>query len=365
MAATHDCDFTGLELVEGQDVTVAAERVDPLAEEDDWCAVALRELMGEEAVAPGGKTAPTLADTAHSPQGLSRPAQAEAGQAAYVAPVIGPSAVTAEEAARRHALLETATTPAAQAVRQRDEEFRAQRTRTARALRGQEGVPQITRGFAACAAPVSESPSAATPGPQRRERSASDLVPAVERLIHVPDLDAPSPAVAAAVLPQASAAIPATLHDAAVAAAASAYSAFGSVGESTVAMPAVTGAPAARPVAPTAARLAPKRASAPAPDPATVSSSIAAAYAAAVYADVRIPEQVPAAVSAKPAPEPIADETAPLSAAYIDYLVRDEMEHRHDTIAQRNAATGAYRVISGAQGVVSVRDGIALRRYLA
>ena len=40
-------------------------------------------------------------------------------------------------------------------------------------------------------------------------------------------------------------------------------------------------------------------------------------------------------------------EASPLSPAYIDYLVKDEFEHRHDSPAQRAAATGQFHVING------------------
>lgn len=40
-------------------------------------------------------------------------------------------------------------------------------------------------------------------------------------------------------------------------------------------------------------------------------------------------------------------ETSPLSPAYIDYLVQDEFEHRHESAAQRAAATGQFHIING------------------
>lgn len=45
--------------------------------------------------------------------------------------------------------------------------------------------------------------------------------------------------------------------------------------------------------------------------------------------------------------DPSIYETSPLSPAYIDYLVKDEFEHRHDSPAQRAAATGQFQVIEG------------------
>ena len=58
--------------------------------------------------------------------------------------------------------------------------------------------------------------------------------------------------------------------------------------------------------------------------------------------------------------------TSALSQAYIDYLVQEEFAHRHDTLAQRNAALGRMRVVNGAATApVSVREGVALHRYMA
>jgi hypothetical protein len=39
--------------------------------------------------------------------------------------------------------------------------------------------------------------------------------------------------------------------------------------------------------------------------------------------------------------------TTMLSPAYIDYMVREEFEHRHDTTAQRNVALGRMRLVQG------------------
>ena len=37
-----------------------------------------------------------------------------------------------------------------------------------------------------------------------------------------------------------------------------------------------------------------------------------------------------------------------ISSAYINYMVQDEFEHRHDTPAQRNAALGRLHIVNGA-----------------
>jgi hypothetical protein len=233
------------------------------AESEDWLQLALRELATPTPVAPSSELSTddyvALTSTKRDLAAPSRTSQLQT--TAYVAPVIGPSTVSADEARRHQDMLREATTPEARALADRDEQFRAGRT--------------------AASAPIDPA------------LKGADLAAAMAR---------------------------------------NTYAAF----------------------APHFAR-----AMNPAPAPAPVQPVYQAAPAAA--------EQPPAA-SAQPARQRVAASNLPsidieglasaashadpcmttmLSPAYIDYMVREEFEHRHDTTAQRNVALGRMRLVQG------------------
>ena len=424
VASKQDLDLTGLDRMDDLSSYVPARTVaDPLAESDDWRAIALRELADDvPSAAQQASNARVTGRTLATEPRVCAP-QAKAPVSAYVAPVVGPSSLSSADARRRRALVAEAVTPAAAALRSRDEAFRAQREQVASAAvpaqrlaprradsqqpAPEAGVPVISRGPAAGSFPayaMSMAPApqpapaarcavtkdgvpiiargagsgAATPGPAMRAPSVSDWRPASERRSYVPDLEQFAPAaVATGVSEQLSPSLAA-----AVGAAQSAYASFAPAGSKPSAPTSTAPCPASAPSNPVAG-------SSPATMPSEVSSSVAAAYAAAVYANVVVPE--PAAASAveptrsKPTQAQLPavcdesvlpastglgtydDYTVPsLSSEYISYLVQEEFEHRHETTAQRNAALGRMRIVNGAaQAPVSVKDSVNYRRHMA
>lgn len=354
-ASTSDLDLSGLDLFDESRTPASPHAAaDPMVEHDDWRSIALAELASDGQPATPSLSTDGYLDLVRTKRNEAvRPA---ADAASYVAPVVGPSFVSSEQVQRRRELLERAATPEAEALRTRDEEFLRQR-----AARG--CAPQ----------------AAATPGPLQKAPSMAE---------HAASLPSAVSAVAA---PSAGAGVGTSSVSAAVSAAQSAYAAYApaSARRTATRQPEASGL-SVPPAAPQAAfpqsAAFPAVQAEPAADPAEVAHSVAAAYAAAVYANVAVPapQAAPrgAAVDRAPAPASIPSvsldddatlasdddpgSTSALSQAYIDYLVQEEFAHRHDTLAQRNAALGRMRVVNGAATApVSVREGVALHRYMA
>lgn len=344
VSSTSDLDLSGLDLFDESRTPVSPHAAaDPMVEHDDWRSIALAELASD--VPPAAPVAEALSTDGYldlirtKRNDTVRPA---ADATSYVAPVVGPSFVSSEDVQRRRELLERASTPEAEALRTRDEEFLRQR-----AARGGSSRPT------------------STPGPVQRLPLAGRSLKDGPVLAGRPPVD---PSVAAA-----------------VSAARSAYAAFAPA--SARQSPAWHGSGAAIADSPVISQNTAFSAAVPtgsAPDSTEVSHAVAAAYAAAVYANVAAPmpregarDQAGRGSSAAAVPSVSADDdatlssddpgaTSSLSPAYIDYLVQEEFSHRHDTIAQRNAALGHMHVVNGAATApVSVREGVALHRYMA
>lgn len=350
-------DLAGLERIdESPHGAGAASVADPLVAQEDWCEIAMRELTAS--------VQPTLVrDQPHlstddyvalvSTQRLQGAVPVSPSPVSYVAPIVGPSSVSAEEAVRHQEMLRRSTSATAVALKNRDAAFKSQRKGTAVERQSSTGgVPTIARGVI-------------TPGPAQQHTSLSSRMHVERQFISVPDpscfAPVPTPPLAASVCDRG--------MSAAVSAAQSAYAAYGSISE--------------RPVASVSAPACPGSQCATLQQPAPVSdvsSSVAAAYASAVYGNNAIPERTAAlpVLAAEPVAtvpqdqfafqegvaSPVArplpavgfagdfsdpfSTSSDMSAAYINYMVQDEFEHRHDTIAQRNAALGRMHIVNGA-----------------
>lgn len=410
-ASKRDLDFSGLDAYgESQTVSGSAPSANPLAADDDWRSLAFDELAAR-APREASADLSTDDYVALLATKRSKPVGAPVPSSTYVAPVIGPAATLREEAARHRAQLANSQAPAAIALRSRDEAFRAQSTQAGFAARVREaGAPAVSAEAGAVAASpcmavqnqgAPSSQPARTDGVPRIERGAATPGPAARQQplyergtlaqgLRVPDVE-PAFAVSA---PRAQGVSP---SDIAAAAAGAAYAAFASE-PAPMSVPAVVsaapyvsipevdagGAPVlpaqqtTQPVAEEVSRGAyeplPASGSAYAARLAAavygsaaeraacaqnISTSVAAAYASAVYADVRPYEPVhmraaggiaDASVSTPGIPAVVeeASTTSTLSPEYINYLVQDEFEHRHDSIAQRNAARSHLHIVNGA-----------------
>ncbi len=366
-----DLDLAGLDLVDDAQHTATASVVaDPLAVQDDWREVALRELAAP-AVQPSAIDSQLSTDDYVALVSTQRrEALAEVRSpmpASYVAPVVGPSSLSAAEAARHQAMLHESTAAAAIALKSRDAAFKS-RTRGGDSVRqggflsgrssSTDDVPTIVRG------------GSSNGGPANRTSTLSDRMYLERQSLSVPDPSCFAPVPAAP--------ISAPIRDrgvaAAVAAAQNVYAAYGS--------PTVGSYESAQAVIPQRSA-----------EVGEVTSSVAAAYAAAVYGSVAHEAPLRSvsdafgatawndgdqfsyreAELAGPVGRPLpaigseGDFSDPydaygtvsgVSAAYINYMVQDEFEHRHDTMAQRNAALGrsegdfsdpydAYGTVSG------------------
>ena len=424
----ENLDLSGLDTISSSPISATIVG-DSFVADDDWQALALAELQADAqaAAAAQERERPHLSTDDYvalvsTQRRATVAAPASAAPHAYVAPVVGPVALGHTDAVRRHAMLKESMAPAAIALRNRDEEFKSQRTYTFEAQRiaqraSSYEVPSITgahepvaavpaapvaapqpqpqparratqaqpqqRQTAETAAPQRPAPTSvfrraaaarddvpviargatsATPGPMMRATSVSDRVPVEKQSFSVPDPAAFAPVPVAPVTPH----IPQRGVAAAVAAAQNVYAAFAPVTAEPYAIPdpevLVSQDTAAAPVAPAAPEVVAASE--------VVASSVAAAYAAAVYENVHVPEHyLPPSFTAQlppvsghasliagsiPAVEIEGDFSDPYntetgySAAYINYMVQDEFEHRHDTPAQRNAALGRMRIVNGA-----------------
>lgn len=340
-------DFSGMDIVDVTSTFHHDEPVaDPMVSRDDWQGVALGELRAQ----PEGPATQTGDLSTEDYMALiatkAQPAQHVKRQD-YVAPVIGPG-LDREAAARRQELMRSSDSPAAALLVDRDEEFLANRARQhGEAPNG--GMP--TRQSAVSAAhPVPGSqaaiPTSARPGPAAHGSSVFQRVGVDFQSEGVPCASSfvpPRPPSSSSVVSDRGLA-------AAVAAATSAYAAFNSY--STMSSAPVSSASA------------------------TGSSqqeraSRAASYAAAVYGVIEQPAARPVRsahagygfISAEAPCSDVSNGEQPLSAVYINHLVQDEFDHRHDSPTQRNAALGRMQVINGsAVAPVSVRDSMRRNR---
>lgn len=405
----ENLDLSGLDAISSAPVSPNVAG-DSFVVNDDWRALALSELaagdkgveeMPREHAHLSTDDYVALVSTQRREGVATRPASPSN---TYVAPVVGPTALGHTDAMRRHAMLRESMAPAAIALRNRDEAFKNQRTYTfeaQRAVSAPYSIPSITEVndapgalqtsvaepapkaapavqapqsqevaqrptptslFRRAAAPRDDVPviargaTCATPGPLQRATSVSDRVAVEKQSLSVPDPAAFAPVPVAPVTPM----IPERGVAAAVAAAQNVYAAYAPVNEGSYNIP----DPEALIPEP------PAKAEEPQAVPEVVASSVAAAYAAAVYENVHVPEHyLPPSFTAQMAPvaghnslaavnipavelegdfsDPYSTE-AGYSAAYINYMVQDEFEHRHDTPAQRNAALGRMRIVNGA-----------------
>ncbi len=356
-----DLDLAGLDLLdEEQHTSTSAVVADPLAARDDWQEVALRELTAPSAEPV--REYPQLSTEDYvalvSTQRRQGPyTGAESPRASYVAPVVGPSSLSAEEATRHRAILQESTATAAIELRNRDAAFKNR-------VRSEEPVRQS--GIGQGRSPMADVPTivrggAGTPGPAQRSMNLSDRMYLEKQSLSVPDPSCFAPVPLAPV----SAPIRDRGVAAAVAAAQNVYAAYGNA-TTTAFVPA----------SPTVLPLQQGQGD-------SVSSAVAAAYASAVYGSPSsAARQAPAPMeqeryggygngqfldgtgtigelAARPLPA-IGTEgdfsdpydsygvSSGISAAYINYMVQDEFEHRHDTTAQRNAALGRLHIVNGA-----------------
>lgn len=411
----ENLDLSGLDALSSTPVSPNVAG-DSFVVDDDWRALALAELAADDRGVEGMPREHAhlstddyvaLVSTQRREGVMARPSSPSN---TYVAPVVGPTALGHTDAVRRHAMLRESMTPAAIALRSRDEAFKNQRTYTFEAQRAASAsysVPSITEVNDAPAAPqvstaepvakassapqvpqatptpqpqttagrptstslfrratpprddvpvIARGATCATPGPLQRATSVSDRVAVEKQSLSVPDPAAFAPVPVAPVTPM----IPERGVAAAVAAAQNVYAAYAPVGEGAYSVPDPE----------VLIPELPAKIEAPQAVPEVVASSVAAAYAAAVYENVHVPEHyLPPSFTAQMAPvaghNPLAAVNIPAvelegdfsdpystdagySAAYINYMVQDEFEHRHDTPAQRNAALGRMRIVNGA-----------------
>ncbi len=388
-AVRLDADLSGLDRFDGAGTSDDTSVANPLLPSDDWRAVAFAELADERPSSPSGADAGSATLPRRQTKPFTAPAAVSTAPArSQGAPVVGPRFMTPDDAAMRRQALEQSDAPEAKELRRRDRLFQAQKAgRLARSKSSrdseEDGVPVISRG----------SSYPAAPGPAMRSHYIGDSARETSRSVSVPDPELILPV--AATLSSESSVAPSV----AVAASAAqiAYAAFAGTG-STATQKKTSPATGDRPAVAQPSRAATYgygsagcgsaysdarsasscRPTAPSGDD---DHSIAAAYAAAVYsafgAGTPVPETATErGLSSVPSVGPEeslgrsgsgdAYATSPLSPAYIEHMVRDEFAHRHDTPAQRNAALGRIRIVNGAAcAPVSVREGVAMKRYMA
>ncbi len=393
-----DADLSGLDKFDDARTPEDPQVANPLVPSDDWRAVAFAELAEERpsSPSPAGRSprreTKPFAASAAAARNVPSVSEFDEGSAARAtavsnatvrsqgAPVVGPRFMTPDDAAMRRQALDRSDAPEARELRRRDRLFQAQRAGRLSRAKGhrdfeEDGVPVISRGSAFPAAP----------GPAMRSHYIGDSAREASCSFGVPDPESILPV--AATLGCESGVAPSV----AVAASAAqiAYAAYAGTGAAaSQKAPQIAGGHSSdvpRPrrssycSAPVDAQ--PRSNGLFAASSGVDDHSIAAAYAAAVYAGFdlgtsaraarsdRVLESVPAVRPEGSSGHPLVDDvyaTSPLSPAYIDHMVRDEFEHRHDTPAQRNAALGRIRIVNGAAcAPVSVREGVAMKRYMA
>ena len=334
-------DFSGMDVIDGvSPVRHNDLAADPLVERDDWQGVALSELRAPEQQQPAREEGLSTDDFVSLIATKAQPAP-QVKRQDYVAPVIGPG-VDAQAAMRRQELIRASASPAAALLVGRDEEFLANRA----GLAG-TSVRQSYEGRCEVADGVLTSREKALQNSSRRPGPAAASAVSVTQRVGV-DMQSQSVAPASSFTPPRPPASSAVVSDrslaAAVAAASSAYAAFNSY-STMISTPVAASAEVGR----------------------GERASRAASYASAVYGAIEQPsscsraQAAPAysqgAIAGQLAVVDMSVSDAPVSSAYIDHMVQDEFEHRHDSPAQRNAALGRMQVINGAAvAPVSVRE---------
>lgn len=334
-------DFSGMDVIDGvSPVRHNDLAADPLVERDDWQGVALSELRAPEQQQSACEEGLSTDDFVSLIATKAQPAP-QVKRQDYVAPVIGPG-VDAQAAMRRQELIRASASPAAALLVGRDEEFLANRAGLASTSvrHSYEGRSEVADG-------VLTSREKALQNSSRRPRPAAASAVSVTQRVGV-DMQSQGVAPASSFTPPRPPASSAVVSDrglaAAVAAASSAYAAFNSYSTMISA-----------PVAANTEVGQGERA------------SRAASYASAVYGAIEQPSSCSraqattaysqGAIAGQPAVVDMSVSDAPVSSAYIDHMVQDEFEHRHDSPAQRNAALGRMQVINGAAvAPVSVRE---------
>lgn len=334
-------DFSGMDVIDGvSPVRHNDLAADPLVERDDWQGVALSELRAPEQQQPACEEGLSTDDFVSLIATKAQPAP-QVKRQDYVAPVIGPG-VDAQAAMRRQELIRASASPAAALLVGRDEEFLANRAGLAgtSVRHSYEGRSEVADG-------VLTSREKALQNSSRRPGPAAASAVSVTQRVGV-DMQSQSVAPASSFTPPRPPASSAVVSDrslaAAVAAASSAYAAFNSY-STMISAPVATSTEVGQ----------------------GERASRAASYASAVYGAIEQPsscsraQAAPAysqgAIAGQPAVVDMSVSDAPVSSAYIDHMVQDEFEHRHDSPAQRNAALGRMQVINGAAvAPVSVRE---------
>ena len=334
-------DFSGMDVIDGvSPVRHNDLAADPLVERDDWQGVALSELRAPEQQQSAREEGLSTDDFVSLIATKAQPTP-QVKRQDYVAPVIGPG-VDAQAAMRRQELIRASASPAAALLVGRDEEFLANRAGLAgtSVRHSYEGRSEVADG-------VLTSREKALQNSSRRPGPAAVSAVSVTQRVGV-DMQSQSVAPASSFTPPRPPASSAVVSDrslaAAVAAASSAYAAFNSY-STMISSPVATSTEVGQ----------------------GERASRAASYASAVYGAIEQPsscsraQAAPAysqgAIAGQPAVVDMSVSDAPVSSAYIDHMVQDEFEHRHDSPAQRNAALGRMQVINGAAvAPVSVRE---------
>ena len=334
-------DFSGMDVIDGvSPVRHNDLAADPLVERDDWQGVALSELRAPEQQQSAREEGLSTDDFVSLIATKAQPTP-QVKRQDYVAPVIGPG-VDAQAAMRRQELIRASASPAAALLVGRDEEFLANRAGLAgtSVRHSYEGRSEVADG-------VLTSREKALQNSSRRPGPAAVSAVSVTQRVGV-DMQSQSVAPASSFTPPRPPASSAVVSDrslaAAVAAASSAYAAFNSY-STMISSPVATSTEVGQ----------------------GERASRAASYASAVYGAIEQPsscsraQAAPAysqgAIAGQPAVVDMSASDAPVSSAYIDHMVQDEFEHRHDSPAQRNAALGRMQVINGAAvAPVSVRE---------
>ena len=338
MVPSSHLDFSGMDVIDGvSPVRHNDLAADPLVERDDWQGVALSELRAPEQQQLAREEGLSTDDFVSLIATKAQPAP-QVKRQDYVAPVIGPG-VDAQAAMRRQELIRASASPAAALLVGRDEEFLANRAGLAgtSARQSYEGRCEVADG----------SREKATQSSSRRPGPAAAPAISVTQRVGV-DMQSQGVAPASSFTPPRPPTSSAVVSDrglaAAVAAASSAYAAFNSY-STMISAPVATNTEVGQ----------------------GERASRAASYASAVYGAIEQPSScsraqvAPAysqvALAGQPAIVDATVSEAPVSSAYIDHMVQDEFEHRHDSPAQRNAALGRMQVINGAAvAPVSVRE---------
>lgn len=327
-------DFSGMDVLSASGSTYHdAPAANPLIDYDDWRAVALSELR-DEPCDPSPRQRLSTEELVGLIQTQSQPARAPKRQG-FVAPVIGPG-IDPVAAARRQEMMRASSSPAAALLVNRDEEFIARRAAQGPQQQGpvsaqpcdQAALNARTSG-SRCPQPV----SSARPGPAVGPSSVMSRVG-----VDMQSRDVPAASSFVAPRPPSYAAVVSDRGlSAAVAAASSAYAAFKGYTDA-VSSPAVMVEDAG--------------------------VSRAAMYASAVYGASEQPGQQTVVSPLRPRGivQPCVGEETDASDAYIDYIVQDEFDHRHDSLSQRNAALGRIQVVNGSACPVPVRESVRRHR---